>query len=192
MTRLRFMALMTLCGLLLAAGCARRAQPVASATPPSPVVDEAPPAPPPAPASEPVPVPAPPPATLTEDELFARKTLEELNSERPLGDVFFDFDQTAIRDDSRITLQANADWLRRWPTTRVTIEGHCDARGTSEYNLALGERRASAVREYLVSLGVDANRLLVVSKGEESPACFDEHEVCWQQNRRGHFLITAK
>jgi peptidoglycan-associated lipoprotein len=92
----------------------------------------------------------------------------------------------------RAILQANAEWLRRWPSTRVTIEGHCDSRGTSEYNLALGERRANAVREYLVSLGVAADRLVVVSKGEETPVCFEEHEGCWQQNRRGHPIITAK
>jgi peptidoglycan-associated lipoprotein len=97
-----------------------------------------------------------------------------------------------IRDDARATLQANAAWLGRWTSTRITIEGHCDGRGTSEYNLALGERRANAVKEYLMSLGVAADRLIVVSKGEESPACFDEHESCWQQNRRGHPVITAK
>jgi peptidoglycan-associated lipoprotein len=129
---------------------------------------------------------------LTEDEIFARKTLDELNAERPLGDALFDFDQWVIRDDARATLQANAAWLGRWTSTRITIEGHCDARGTSEYNMALGERRANAVKEYLMSLGVAADRLFVVSKGEESPACFDEHESCWQQNRRGHPVITAK
>jgi peptidoglycan-associated lipoprotein len=159
------------------------------ATPSPSVIDEAPPAPPPAPAAE---TTAPAPAALTEDEIFARKTLDELNAERPLGDVFFDLDETTIREDARATLQANAAWLRRWPTTRITIEGHCDARGTGEYNLALGERRAHATRDYLVSLGIDANRLLVVSKGEESPVCFDEDESCWQQNRRGHPVITAK
>jgi peptidoglycan-associated lipoprotein len=130
--------------------------------------------------------------SLTEDELFARKTLEELNAERPLGDAFFDYDQYTIRSDSRAVLQQNAEWLRRWTSTRVTIEGHCDSRGTSEYNLALGERRGHAVREYLLSLGVEGDRLFVVSKGEESPVCFEEHESCWQQNRRAHPIITAK
>lgn len=115
-----------------------------------------------------------------------------MNAERSLGDAFFDFDQSVIRDDARAILQTNADWLRRWTSTRITIEGHCDARGTSEYNLALGERRANAVKEYLVSLGVAGDRLLVVSKGEESPVCFEENESCWQQNRRGHPIITAK
>jgi peptidoglycan-associated lipoprotein len=129
---------------------------------------------------------------LTEDELFARKTLEELNAERPLGDALFDYDQFTIREDARSILQANSNWLRRWISTRITIEGHGDSRGTTEYNLALGERRASAVKDYLVSLGVEGNRMLVVSKGEESPVCFAEHESCWQQNRRAHSIITAK
>jgi peptidoglycan-associated lipoprotein len=124
--------------------------------------------------------------------LFARKTLEQLNAERPLGDVFFDYDQSAIRDDGRKALQTNAEWLKRWGSTRIAIEGHCDSRGSSEYNLALGSRRASAVRDYLVSLGVPANRIEVISKGKETPFCTEENESCWQQNRRGHFLITAK
>jgi peptidoglycan-associated lipoprotein len=158
--------------------------------PPAAVIDEAPPPPPPPIAdSEPVPVP---PAPLDEDEIFARKTIEELNAERPLGDALFDYDQFAIGDDARPVLQRNADWLRRWPSTRIAIEGHADARGTSEYNLALGERRAHAAREYLVSLGIDRDRLVVASKGEESPVCFDENETCWQQNRRVHSIITAK
>jgi peptidoglycan-associated lipoprotein len=130
--------------------------------------------------------------SLSEDELFARKTLEELNAERPLGDAFFDYDQYTIGNDARAVLQQNADWLRRWTSTRVTIEGHCDSRGTTEYNLALGERRGNAVKQYLISLGVGADRLLVVSKGEESPVCFEEHERCWQQNRRAHPIITTK
>jgi peptidoglycan-associated lipoprotein len=109
--------------------------------------------------------------TLTEEELFARKTLDELNAERPLGDVFFDLDQYSIRDDARAVLQRNAEWMRRWTSTRITVEGHCDARGTNEYNLALGERRATAVKDYLVSLGVASDRVVALSRGEESPVC---------------------
>ena len=90
---------------------------------------------------------------LTEDEIFQRKTLAELNAEMPLGDVCFDYDMSTIRDDARPILQKNADYMRRWTTTRVTVEGHADARGTAEYNLALGERRGSAFRDYLVSVG---------------------------------------
>jgi peptidoglycan-associated lipoprotein len=110
----------------------------------------------------------------------------------PLSDVLFDYDQSVIRNDARPILQKNADWLRRWTSTRITIEGHCDSRGTNEYNLALGERRANAVREYLVNLGIPGDRLLAVSKGEEAPACTEESEACWQRNRRGHSIITAK
>lgn len=188
MTHVRLLALIVLCAPLVVAACSKRVPPVASAVQPPPAVDVAtPPAPPATPTPE-----SATPAALTDEEIFARKTLDELNAERPLGNAFFDFDRYVIREDARGTLQANAEWLRRWSSTRLTIEGHCDARGTSEYNLALGERRANAVKEYLVSLGVSSDRLLVVSKGEESPICVEEHEHCWQQNRRGHPIITAK
>ena len=82
--------------------------------------------------------------------------------------------------------------MKRWSSTKVMVEGHADSRGTAEYNLALGERRASAVRDYLVNLGVAADRITVVSKGKEAPVCSEEAESCWAQNRRGHFVITAK
>jgi peptidoglycan-associated lipoprotein len=159
--------------------------------PPAPPVVQAPPPPPPPPPAPPAPAPAPPPA-LTEDEIFSRKTLDELNSEMPLGDVLFDYDQFAIRDDQRGMLQKNADWMRRWTSTRVTVEGHADSRGTNQYNLALGQRRGNAVKDYLVGLGIAADRLIVISRGEESPTCTDETEACWALNRRGHFVITAK
>jgi peptidoglycan-associated lipoprotein len=182
--------LVAVCATILAAGCAKPAQPVARLEPPPPpVVQEAPP-PPPAPA--PAPAPAPPATTLTAEEIFARKSLEELNAEQPLGDVFFDFDESRIRGDARPVLQLNAEWLRRWTSTRIRIEGHADERGTSEYNLALGGSRASAAREYLESLGITSDRILSTSKGEESPFCTKSNEDCWQQNRRGHFLITDK
>jgi peptidoglycan-associated lipoprotein len=129
---------------------------------------------------------------LTEDEIFARKTVEQLNAEMPLGDVMFDLDQSSIRDDQRAALQKNADYLRRWSSIRVSVEGHADSRGTNEYNLALGERRANAVKEYLVGLGVMSDRMVVVSKGEEAPVCTEDNEGCFMRNRRGHFVITAK
>ena len=110
----------------------------------------------------------------------------------PLGDAFFDYDESAIRDDAQPILQGNVDYLERWTSTRVTIEGHADSRGTNEYNLALGDRRAAAVRDYLASLGVAADRMLGVSRGEETPQCTEEEEACWQRNRRDHFVFTAK
>jgi len=174
--------------------CSRRTPPPAPPPPAPPPVATAPAPPPPPPAQKPTP---PPPAPevqkpLTEDELFARKTLDQLNAEAPLADVMFDYDQFAIRDDQRATLQKNADYLRRWTSVRVAVEGHADLRGTNEYNLALGERRANSVREYLAGLGIAAERFAVSSKGEETPLCTEDSEACHARNRRVHFVITAK
>ena len=173
-----------------AAACAKKAPPAAAPPPPPPT---AAPAAPPAPAPPPAPSPAPAaPRTPTDEEIFAKTTLSELNALRTLGDVYFDLDESTIRDDARGPLQKNADWMKRWTSTRISVEGHADERGSGEYNLALGDRRANAVKTYLVSLGVGADRISVVSKGKESPFCTESNESCWQQNRRGHFLITAK
>jgi peptidoglycan-associated lipoprotein len=106
--------------------------------------------------------------------------------------VYFDYDRAEVREDARPALRSNADKLNAGNLGTVTVEGHCDERGSTEYNLALGERRADAVRDYLVSLGLATDRLTIVSKGEEQPFCSEETEACWQQNRRGHFIITAK
>jgi peptidoglycan-associated lipoprotein len=179
--------LVTVLGLGFVA-CAKKVPPPAPQPAPPVATTPAPPAPPPPPAP-----PAPPaPAPLSEDEIFARKSLEELNAEKPLGDVFFDLDRSDLKDDGRAALQKDADWMRRWASTKVTVEGHCDSRGTTEYNLALGERRAKAVKTYLVGLGVGDDRVLIVSKGKEQPFCTEENEACWSQNRRGHFIVTAK
>ena len=157
-------------------------------------------APPPPPAA-PAPAAATAPATAARragsgggqrEEVFARKSVDQLNSERPLTDVFFDLDKADVREDARPTLQKDADWLKRWTSVQVTLEGHADSRGSAEYNLGLGNRRATAVKEYLVSLGVPAGRVVVVSKGKEQPVCREENEACWSQNRRGHFVITGK
>jgi peptidoglycan-associated lipoprotein len=171
--------------------CKRPLPPPPPPPPAPPVVQPAPPPPPPPAPPQPPPA-APAPRPLTEDELFSRKTLEQLNSEMPLGDVTFDYDKATVREDQRGTLQKNADWMRRWTSTRVTIEGHADSRGTNQYNLALGDKRGNAVKEYLVGLGIAADRLVVVSRGEESPLCTEETEACFERNRRGHFVITAK
>jgi len=129
---------------------------------------------------------------MTERDLFDRKSLDALNAERPLSDVFFDYDQNVLRDEGRRALQQDADWLKKWPSTVVRVDGHCDERGTAEYNLALGDRRAEVVKQYLVDLGVSANRIDIRTLGKEAPFCRGEGESCWSQNRRGHFVITRK
>jgi peptidoglycan-associated lipoprotein len=107
----------------------------------------------------------------------------------PLKDIFFDFDRADLRGDARDTLRSNADWLKSNPSARVEIEGHCDERGTNEYNLALGAKRAQAAKDYLVSLGINGERLSTISYGEEIPVCREQTESCWSQNRRARFVI---
>jgi peptidoglycan-associated lipoprotein len=126
-------------------------------------------------------VPPPPPVVEkgpSDDELFLRD----------VRDAYFDYDKADIRSDAREALSKTADFLKGHPNIKATIEGHCDERGSTEYNLGLGDRRANAVKQYLVSLGVTADRLSVVSFGKEKPFCTDHNEPCWQQNRRGHFV----
>jgi peptidoglycan-associated lipoprotein len=196
MIRVRQLVSVTALGVVLAVGvtaCGKKVAPAPPAPPPPAPTATAPPAPPP-PRTPPPPAPvAPPaPAALTEDQIFARKSLDQLNNERPLADVFFDLDEAVIRTDGRQPLQGDSDWLKRWTSTQITVEGHCDSRGSSEYNLALGTRRAQAVKDYLVNLGVSASRIIIISKGKEQPFCTEDGEGCWQQNRRGHFIVTQK
>ncbi|MEO6163400.1 MAG: peptidoglycan-associated lipoprotein Pal [Candidatus Binatia bacterium] len=110
----------------------------------------------------------------------------------PLKDAFFDFDRYDLSADARAILRANADWLKGNPSVRVEIEGHCDERGTSDYNLALGAKRAQAAREYLVSLGIAPDRLSTTSYGEEIPVCQERSEDCWRQNRRARFVVLER
>jgi len=162
-----------------------------------------PPQPPPAEAPKPTPTPPPPPPApappaaptekpLTEDEIFARTSLDELTKSGVLKPVYFALDSTELNEEARATLQKNVDYLKKRTSTKVLVEGHADSRGTNEYNLALGERRADAVRDYVVSLGIPTERVTIVSKGEEQPFCKEETESCWQQNRVGFFIFTAK
>lgn len=109
-----------------------------------------------------------------------------------LEDIHFDFDKFDIRSDAREILINNADWLKKHPEVNVLIEGHCDERGTNEYNMALGERRANAAKNYLVSLGISPHRLKIISYGEEMPIDPGHNEIAWSKNRRAHFLITTK
>jgi len=108
-----------------------------------------------------------------------------------MKDVYFDFDRYNLDNDDRATLRATAEWLKRNPSARVQLEGHSDERGASEYNLALGAKRAQAAKDYLVSLGVSENRLSTVSYGEEIPVCQDAMESCWQKNRRDRFVRSV-
>jgi peptidoglycan-associated lipoprotein len=109
-----------------------------------------------------------------------------------LGDVYFDLDLATLRDDARERLRKNFDFLAAHPEFVVSIEGHCDERGTNDYNLALGERRAQAAISYLATAGVTAGRLRSVSYGEERPVCTDSAESCWQRNRRAHFVLVDR
>ena len=114
----------------------------------------------------------------TQDEIFTRE----------VRDAYFDFNKADIRADARTALAQTAQYLRSYPNERVTVEGHCDERGSTEYNLALGDRRASAVKQYLVSLGISGDRINTDSFGKEKPFCMQSTEDCYQQNRRGHFI----
>jgi peptidoglycan-associated lipoprotein len=107
---------------------------------------------------------------------------------KEVRDAYFDFNKADIRPDARDALTKTAEFLRNNPGIRATVEGHCDERGSTEYNLALGDRRAGAVKQYLVSLGISADRISTVSFGKEKPFCTQSNESCWQQNRRGHFV----
>ena len=176
--------------LWLQAACARQPAPVAPETsPPPPAATSTTPSP------SPPPPPAPPPVVpteLTPEDEFASRSLEEINRESPLAPAFFVLDSSELDDRGRQVIEANAEVLRRYPSWVVTIEGHCDERGTAEYNLGLGERRALAAQRHLVALGVDMGRVRTVSYGKEFPFDPDHDEDAWAANRRAHFVITAQ
>ncbi len=130
--------------------------------------------------------------TLSEEELFERASIEELNKQNILKMIFFDFDKADIRPDMEPILSSNAEWLKKHKSVIILIEGHCDERGTVEYNLALGERRAKAARDYLVSLGIDPSRIKIVSYGKSKPLDPRHNEEAWAKNRRCEFKIISK
>ena len=137
--------------------------------------------------------------TITEEELEALGISPELSARgmvfadtSKLSDVYFDYDRSDITPETRKMLDENAKWLKGHRNVKVQIEGHCDERGTVEYNLALGQRRASSVRKYLVVSGISANRLFTISYGEEQPADERHSESAWAKNRRAHFKIKAR
>ena len=173
-------------------GCSRRKPPVtkpipAPASPPSST--SAPPPPPPTRVEAALPVPSEP--KLGEDSI-GNRTLDDLNRNSPLKPVFFGVDSAELDDAGRSIVVENAGLLKKFSAWVITVEGHCDERGTAEYNLALGERRAVAVKTYLVSLGVAPDRVRTVSYGKEFPFDAGHNEAAWNSNRRAQFLITAK
>ena len=128
--------------------------------------------------TQPPPPPPPPPPSPTDEDLFGQN----------IKDVYFDYDKSDIRADQQASVQADAQFLSQHPNISFTIEGHCDERGSTEYNLALGDRRASSVKNALAAAGVSASRIKTISYGKEKPFCLEHDEACWQQNRRGHFV----
>jgi peptidoglycan-associated lipoprotein len=126
------------------------------------------------------------------EDTIGGRSLDELNRDSPLKPVFFELDSSDITPEAQAALDANTALLKKYPTWTITIEGHCDERGTAEYNLALGERRAVAARTYLVSLGISADRIRTVSYGKEFPFDPEHTEAAFAKNRRAHFVITAK
>jgi len=166
------------------AACGKKTPPPAP-PPPPPVAPEAPP---------PAPPPPKPEVKPQVDEYARLKAMpaDEIDRLGLLSDVYFDYDKSNIRETDRASLSKSADALKKFDFLKVTVEGHCDERGTVEYNLALGERRAQAAFDYLVSLGVPAERLRTVSYGKEVPVCMDSNEECWQKNRRAKLTVSGK
>ena len=185
--------LMAIVALLVGTACGKKTPPVARPVPPPVVATETtppppPPPPPPAPVAE-APVVAPPP--VAEDPMASR-SIDDLNRDSPMRVAFFEYDSADLTPEARAALDANAEVLKKYPAWTVTIEGHCDERGTAEYNLALGERRAVAAQSYLVSLGLPVSRLRTVSYGKEYPFDPGHDEAAYAKNRRAHFVITGK
>jgi len=150
------------------------------------------PAPAPAPATVPAPAPAPAPAPTPAPAPPAMVKPSEFSPNPNLKTIYFDFDKYNIRPDDAKTLDGDAAWLKANPNNLVLIEGHADERGTNEYNLALGEKRAKAAMNYLVAQGVQASRVTIISYGEERPVCAEKTEACWAKNRRDNFLTKAR
>ncbi len=184
------MAMMAMAVLIVAGACAKKKPPVARPGAPPPPSGSAGsrPATPPEPIAERVPVPAEP---IAADTLSA-VDIDTLNRNSPFQPVFYGYDQDTIDAAGQQALNGNAELMKKYPNWIITIEGHSDERGTAEYNLALGERRALAARNYLVSLGVPADRLRTVSYGKEFPFEPGHDEGSWSKNRRAHFVVTSK
>ncbi len=185
MNRKPWLILSFLILVLAITGCAKKKAPVTTAE--AAPARTAPAPPPPAPAPAPAPAAAPDPwsGDLASVNRYARE-------QGLLGDVYFDYDRSELRGDARERLEKNARFMQEHPHFEFTVEGHCDERGTTEYNIALGERRASAATSYLYSSGVSPDRMKTLSYGKERPLCTQSEENCWWQNRRAHFVITGR
>jgi len=187
----KVLIVLVLLTVLIAACKGKNKPPVARPMPPPSVTNNpntgGPPPAPPVPVNEPIPVPPMP----SEDTVMS-KSIDDLNRDSPLRPLFFELDSSEVSGPGQQVLQTNASVLKKYPGMQVTVEGHCDERGTAEYNLALGERRALAAKNYLVSLGIPADRIKTVSYGKEFPFDPGHDDGAWQKNRRAHFVITAK
>jgi peptidoglycan-associated lipoprotein len=188
----RFAVIALLVTVMGVAACGKKKPPVARPLPPPPSGTTAGPGRPPAP-PEPVPetTPIPPEPKISEDPLTSGD-LDAINKNSPFQPVFYPLDSFEVDGTGQQALNTNAGILKKYPTWVITIEGHCDERGTAEYNLALGEKRALAAKTYLVSLGVPADRLRTVSYGKEFPFDPGHEEGAWSKNRRAHFVVTSK
>ena len=192
MHRGRLAAAVTLVLAAMVTACGEKKPPVSRPMPPPATQPDTgagtrPPAPP-EPVRETPPVPPEPIASDT----LAASDIDVINKNSPFQPVFFAFDSAEVDAPGQPALNANAEVLKKYPTWVITIEGHADERGTAEYNLALGERRATAARTYLVSLGIPAERLKTVSYGKEFPFDPGHDEAAWAKNRRAHFVVTSK
>ena len=167
------------------------APPAAAPAPAAPRAAETPVTQPAAPAERPV-QPAPAPAAAAPAPGAPAAPPAAVVPASPLKDVFFDFDKSSIKDDQKAALNDNITWLKSNANAKVTIEGHCDERGTVEYNLALGERRAKATKDYMVAAGIAADRIAVISYGKERPFVLGHDEAAWKWNRRSHYVLTAQ
>jgi peptidoglycan-associated lipoprotein len=177
-------------------GCARRQKSAVSLPPPPPPADlpyaAVPPVPPSPGGGQPVVDNQPSLTPPLADETVDGRNLEELNRDSPLKPAFFPLDSADLDDEARGVVAGNADILKQNPRWVITIEGHCDERGTAEYNLALGERRAQAAKNYLISLGITDARVKTVSYGDEFPFDRGHADDAWSRNRRAHFVISSK
>ncbi len=191
MTVRRTAVLIAVAAMTTAAACHKKTAPIARPAPPPATTTTTAPARPPTP-PEPVAEPTIVPPEPVRDDAISSASLDDLNKNSPLKPVYFELDSSDLSPVSQKALDENATLLKRYPTWAVTVEGHCDERGTAEYNLALGERRAIAARAYLVSIGISADRLRTVSYGKEFPFDPGHDESAFAKNRRAHFVITAK